>query len=234
MNDHILIVEDDKDIVELLSLYLTSNGFRVSTASNGLDALQIVDAEDISLALVDIMMPKMNGYEFIQAVRAKKNLPIVILSAKKQEEDKVLGLDLGADAYLTKPFSPFEVIAYIKALLRRSYEFREEARAEEATSIAIGDLDLDTEKLILRKRGQIVALTSAELKIVLMLMRNPGQVFTKSQLYEYLGSVYYEADDNTMMVHISHIRAKIEDDPSNPIYIKTVRGLGYRLEVSHA
>lgn len=234
MNDHILIVEDDKDIVELLSLYLTSNGFRVSTASNGLDALQIVDAEDISLALVDIMMPKMNGYEFIQAVRAKKNLPIVILSAKNQEEDKVLGLDLGADAYLTKPFSPFEVIAYIKALLRRSYEFREETRAEEATSIAIGDLDLDTEKLILRKRGQIVALTSAELKIVLMLMRNPGQVFTKSQLYECLGSVYYKADDNTMMVHISHIRAKIEDDPSNPIYIKTVRGLGYRLEVSHA
>lgn len=234
MSQQILIAEDDEDIVELLSLYLTGEGFTVFSAGNGLQALERVEVERIDVAILDIMLPVLNGYDLLKKIREKHNFPVIILSAKDLDTDRILGLNLGADAYLTKPFNPLEVVAYVKSALRRYYELGGNAAAEksavEKTTLTVGELELDLLKFILRRRGQIVPLTPAELKIVLKLMQSPGRVYTKAQLYACIGGELYESDDNTMMVHISNIRAKIEDDPSNPRYIKTVRGLGYKIE----
>ena len=234
MSQQILIAEDDDDIVELLSLYLTGEGFTVFSAGNGLQALERVEVERIDVAILDIMLPVLNGYDLLRKIREKHNFPVIILSAKDLDTDRILGLNLGADAYLTKPFNPLEVVAYDKSALRRYYELGGNAAAEksavEKTTLTVGELELDLLKFILRRRGQIVPLTPAELKIVLKLMQSPGRVYTKAQLYACIGGELYESDDNTMMVHISNIRAKIEDDPSNPRYIKTVRGLGYKIE----
>jgi len=227
----ILIAEDDRDITELLTLYLTGAEFDVQSVTDGEQALAAVRAGGVSLVIADIMMPGMNGYELIRQVRTFSNLPIIILSAKTMETDKVLGLNIGADAYLTKPFNALEVVAYVKAALRRYYQLGAEAAAPAAPhTITLGALELDTEAFILRKNGETVPLTSTELKILARLMSCPGRVFTKAQLYECVGGAYYESDDNTMMVHISNLRAKIEDDPAKPQYIKTVRGLGYKIE----
>lgn len=234
MSQQILIAEDDEDIVELLSLYLTGEGFTVLSAGNGLQALERVEVERIDVAILDIMLPVLNGYDLLRKIREKHNFPVIILSAKDLDTDRILGLNLGADAYLTKPFNPLEVVAYVKSALRRYYELGGNAAAEKSavkkTTLTVGELELDLLKFILRRRGQIVPLTPAELKIVLKLMQSPGRVYTKAQLYACIGGELYESDDNTMMVHISNIRAKIEDDPSNPRYIKTVRGLGYKIE----
>lgn len=234
MSQQILIAEDDEDIVELLSLYLTGEGFTVFSAGNGLQALERVEVERIDVAILDIMLPVLNGYDLLRKIREKHNFPVIILSAKDLDTDRILGLNLGADAYLTKPFNPLEVVAYVKSALRRYYELGGNAAAEksavEKTTLTVGELELDLLKFILRRRGQIVPLTPAELKIILKLMQSPGRVYTKAQLYACIGGELYESDDNTMMVHISNIRAKIEDDPSNPRYIKTVRGLGYKIE----
>ncbi len=226
MHNHVLIAEDDKDIVELLKLYLESNGFIVSVSYDGLEALSKLD-EDIDIVIADLMMPRLNGYELIKSIREKSDIPIIIISAKNMDSDKVLGLDIGADAYITKPFNPLEVIAYIKALLRRYYEF---GNLTNDNIIRYGDLELDLSKCILKLGGKIVPLTSTELKILAMMMKNPGIVFTKSQIYECISGEFYECDDNTMMVHISNIRSKIEEDIKKPKYIKTVRGLGYKFE----
>ena len=234
MSQQILIAEDDEDIVELLSLYLTGEGFTVFSAGNGLQALERVEVERIDVAILDIMLPVLNGYDLLRKIREKHNFPVIILSAKDLDTDRILGLNLGADAYLTKPFNPLEVVAYVKSALRRYYELGGNAAAEksavEKTTLTVGELELDLLKFILRRRGQIVPLTPAELKIVLKLMQSPGRVYTKAQLYACIGGELYESDDNTMMVHMSNIRAKIEYDPSNPRYIKTVRGLGYKIE----
>lgn len=231
MKHTILIAEDDRDITELLTLYLTGAEFDVQSAADGAQALEMIRAGGISLVLADIMMPGLNGYELIRQVRTFSNLPIIILSAKALDTDKVLGLNIGADAYLTKPFNALEVVAYVKATLRRYYQLGAETAAPAAPhTIRIGALELDTASFILRKNGKTVPLTSTELKILAQLMQSPGRVFTKAQLYECVGGAYYESDDNTMMVHISNLRAKIEDDPANPQYIKTVRGLGYKIE----
>ncbi|WP_455013537.1 response regulator transcription factor [Hominenteromicrobium sp.] len=234
MSQQILIAEDDEDIVELLSLYLTGEGFTVFSAGNGLQALERVEVERIDVAILDIMLPVLNGYDLLRKIREKHNFPVIILSAKDLDTDRILGLNLGADASLPKPFNPLEVVAYVKSALRRYYELGGNAAAEksavEKTTLTVGELELDLLKFILRRRGQIVPLTPAELKIVLKLMQSPGRVYTKAQLYACIGGELYESDDNTMMVHISNIRAKIEDDPSNPRYIKTVRGLGYKIE----
>lgn len=231
MKYNVLIAEDDEDITELLSLYLDSSNFNVFSATNGEDALKIVNTESISIALVDIMMPKMNGYEFIKNVRKNTSFPIIIISAKNMDEDHVLGLNLGADIYIEKPFNPLVVVANVNSLLRRTYEYDISENAEEETNLlVVGELELDTEKFILRKRGEILPLTLAELKIMAKLMKTPNRVYTKAQLYECMSGDLYESDDNTMMVHISNIRSKVEDNPENPQYIKTVRGLGYKIE----
>lgn len=224
--DHkkILIAEDDNDILEILSLYLESNGFQVYLAHNGQEALELFEKENISIALVDIMMPIINGYELIKTFRKKNNIPIIIVSAKNMGEDKILGLDIGADAYITKPFNPLEVVATVKAVLRRTYQY------EKNNNIVIGELEFNEREFILRKNGEIVNLTSTELKILSKMMKEPGKIFSKEQLYESISDEYFETDANTMMVHISNIRNKIRSNQYANNYIKTIRGVGYKIE----
>lgn len=231
MSRTILVAEDDQDIRELVKLYLESSGYRVLTACNGADAYQLVQSESIDLAVLDIMMPQMNGYELTKAIRSRSNMPILILSAKNTDNDKILGLELGADDYLTKPFNPLEIIARVKANLRRFYELNPDGKQPGAdTLLTAGPLTLDTAALTLTKNGMPIPLTPTEYKILLCLMKSPGRIFTKVQLYESVNGVYFENDENTMMVHISKLRDKVEDDPKNPLLIKTVRGLGYKIE----
>ncbi|HIR00248.1 MAG TPA: response regulator transcription factor [Candidatus Scybalocola faecavium] len=231
MKYNLLIVEDDADITELLTLYLDNGNFHIFTASHGEEALKIAAQNQISIALVDIMMPKMNGYEFIKNVRKTTSFPIIILSAKTMDVDEVLGLNIGADAYIKKPFNPLVVVAQVNAVLRRAYDLAPSAPPSSSKKLLkVGDLTFDTEKFLLSKQEKILPLTLTELKIMAMLMKSPQRVFTKAQLYECINGDYYENDDNTMMVHISNIRSKIEDNPEKPQYIKTVRGLGYKID----
>lgn len=228
MEYHILLAEDDADIVQLLTLYLENEGWKVYAAPDGEAALSLSEKEHIDLAVLDLMMPKMNGYELTRRLRAQSNLPILILSAKNLDSDKILGLDMGADDYLTKPFNPLEIVARSKSLLRRFYQLG--GSAPQAEVLRVGELALDTAAMNLTKRGKPVPLTPTELKILAQLMRSPGRIYTKVQLYEAISGVCFESDDNTMMVHISNLRDKLEDDPRSPQYIKTVRGLGYKIE----
>ena len=223
MNPLILIAEDDADIRALLRLYLEGDGFRVLEAENGTAALTLAREHAPDMAILDIMMPGMNGFELTRALRKYSELPILILSAKSQDNDKILGLNLGADDYIAKPFNPVEIVARVKAQLRR-------AARTAGDTLTVRDLTLDTASFQLTKGGQTILLTPMEYKILALFMRSPGRIFTKIQLYEGAIGTYFEGDDNTMMVHISKLREKIEDDPKNPRYIITVRGLGYKLE----
>ena len=219
----ILIAEDDGDIRGLLRLYLEGEGFRVAEAADGQAALELARTENPDMAILDVMMPQLNGYEVTRALRRYSDIPILILSAKSQDNDKILGLNLGADDYVTKPFNPVEIVARVKAQLRRAARTGGEV-------VRVGDLALDLTAMQLEKAGMPIPLTPMEYKILAILMRSPGRIFTKVQLYEGAAGEYFEGDDNTMMVHISKLRHKIEDDPKNPRYIRTVRGLGYRFE----
>lgn len=223
MSASILIAEDDGDIRGLLRLYLESEGYRVLEADNGGKALALAREELPDMAILDVMMPELNGYELTRALRKFSDIPILILSAKSQDSDKILGLNLGADDYIAKPFNPIEIVARVKAQLRR-------AAKENSSTLAVRDLILDTASFQLTKGGCAISLTPMEYKILALLMRSPGRIFTKIQLYEGAVGTYFEGDDNTMMVHISKLREKIEDDPKDPRYIITVRGLGYKIE----
>ena len=223
MDASILIAEDDADIRDLLRLYLEGEGFQVLEAGDGATALRIAREQSPSMAILDIMMPEMNGFELTRALRKYSNIPILILSAKSQDNDKILGLNLGADDYIAKPFNPVEIVARVKAQLRR-------AERTGGSVLTVRDLSLDTASFQLTKNGQPILLTPMEYKILAMLMRSPGRIFTKIQLYEGAIGTHFEGDDNTMMVHISKLREKIEDDPKNPRHIITVRGLGYKIE----
>lgn len=223
MTASILIAEDDDDIRSLLRLYLEGEGYRVLEAPDGAAALRLAREESPDMAVLDVMMPEMNGFELTQALRKYSDIPILILSAKSQDNDKILGLNLGADDYIAKPFNPVEIVARVKAQLRR-------ANRTTDSTLTVRDLTLDTASFQLWKDGRQILLTPMEYKILAMLMRSPGRIFTKIQLYEGAIGTYFEGDDNTMMVHISKLREKIEDDPKNPRYIITVRGLGYKIE----
>lgn len=223
MDNKILIAEDDEDIIGLLKLYLEKDGYELILANDGEEAFAKVLQNDISLAILDIMMPKMNGYELTKKLREVTQIPILILSAKNQDSEKILGLDLGADDYLTKPFNPLEVLARVRSLLRRSYEFKAE-NVENDNIITLGEITLDDNARIIRKNGEEIQFTATEYKIVALLMKKPGRVFTKAQIYECINGEYYQSDDNSLMVHIYRIREKIESDSKNPIYVKTVRG----------
>lgn len=231
MNYKILVAEDDPDIVDLLRLYLESNGYEVFSADNGEDALELLEKTPIDLAVLDIMMPKMDGYELTKRIRQNSNIPIIILSAKSKDNDRILGLNIGADSYITKPFNPMEIIAQIQANLRRYYQLGgDSSQTEDSDILTLDDLCLDLDKFVFTKKGEIIFLTPTELKILTKLMKSPGRVYTKAQLYQCINGEYFDNDDNTMMVHISNLREKIEEDPKNPKYIKTIRGLGYKIE----
>ena len=227
----ILIAEDDPDIVELLKLYLENANYTVLAAEDGVSAYELLQQNAVDLAILDIMMPRMNGFELTKKIRETKNLPILILSAKDQDADKILGLDMGADDYLTKPFNPLEVVARVNSNLRRFYHLNEQQKTSaDEKVLRVGDLELHTDTLQLFRSEEEIFLTPTEYRILAMLMEHPGHVFTKVQIYEKIKGEYFESDDNTMMVHVSKLREKIEEDSKNPKYLKTVRGLGYKME----
>lgn len=234
MNDEkntvtILIAEDDEDIRRLVSLYIQNEGWTPLLAKDGEEAMRLSRTFHIDLAVLDLMMPKLDGYEVTKELRSSSNLPIIILSAKNIDTDKIRGLDLGADDYVTKPFNPMELIARIKSQLRRYYQLGANVRKEQQTYIS-GPLVLNLRTMTLTKNGERIALTPTEFKLLSILMASHATVFTKMQLYKAIAGSYFESDDNTIMVHISNLRDKIEDDPKNPKFIKTVRGLGYKFE----
>lgn len=231
MKFKILVAEDNKDTINILKLYLENSGFEVLYVDNGEDALSILNNQKIDLAIFDIMMPKINGFELIKRVRKISNIPIMILSAKDQSSDKIFGLNIGADDYLTKPFDPVELIARINSNLRRFYDLGGNLSKKEDRNLTVGELCLNVDEFILTKNGKLINLTATEYKILAKLMKKPGRIYTKAQLYENINGEYSENDDNTMMVHIFHLREKIEDDPKKPKYIKTIRGIGYKIEI---
>ncbi|MDU2671904.1 MAG: response regulator transcription factor [Clostridium sp.] len=230
MRNKILIAEDDEDIIGLLKLYLEKENYEVISATNGEEALKLIQSNDISVAILDIMMPKLNGYELTKKIREIGTLPILILSARNLDSDKILGLDLGADDYLTKPFNPLEVVARVRSLIRRTYDYKNEEVIKEDEIVRVGNVTINSDTFMVYKDSQEIKLTPTEFKILALLMKSPGRVFTKIQIYENVNGEYFENDDNTIMVHMYKIREKLEDDPKNPIYIKNVRGLGYKFE----
>lgn len=221
----ILVADDEKEIRELLRLYLENSGYQVVEAEDGQQALDILRSKKIDLCILDIMMPKMDGYHTLQELRKESNIPVMILSAKDADSEKILGLNLGADDYMTKPFNPLEAIARVNSNIRRFYSLGTSPTTE---SIKVRDLELDVDACEFRKNGQVIELTSVEYKIMELFMKAPGKVFTKQQIYEYGWGEDFIVADNNIMVCISKLRDKLDEDPS--AYIKTIRGLGYRLE----
>lgn len=226
---NILVVDDEKEIVELIELYFRSSNYKIFKAYDGIEAINIIYKNDINLAIVDIMMPNLNGYSLIQNIRSKLNIPIIVISAKVEGYDKILALDMGADDYVTKPFDPLELVARVNAQIRRVYGYSNLPEIEEKL-IQVGDLKLDLEAFKLTKNNKEIPLTSTELKIVELFMKNPNKVFTKKNLFESVWDEVYIAEDNAIMVQISKIRDKIEDTSKEPKYIKTIRGIGYKFE----
>lgn len=222
----VLIADDEAEIRQLLRLYLEKDGYQVMEADNGKTAVDICEHETIDLVLLDIMMPELNGYQVIQKIRISNNIPVIMISAKSLDQDKILGLDLGADDYITKPFNPLEAMARINSNIRRFYSLG--ARANTLKTLEVKNLRLDTEECIVYKNDVPIDLTSVEYKILRLFMENPGKVFTKQQIYEEGWGEEYIVADNNIMVCISKLRNKIDDD--NTEYIKTIRGLGYRME----
>lgn len=227
MGFSILVADDEQGIIDFVTLYLEKDGYTVFTATDGEDAWAHIQQEKIDLAILDIMMPKMNGYQLIKKIRAEKNIPIIFLTAKDASADKVLGLDIGADDYVTKPFDPLELVARVSAQLRRFYSLG----AQEINSpkkIDLHDLTLDLEQCLLFKGNEQIALTSIEFKILRLLMSSPGRVFTKKQIYEAVWEDTYIVDDNDIMVYISRLREKLGTREEES-YIQTIRGLGYKI-----
>ncbi|WP_460278973.1 response regulator transcription factor [Clostridium sp. CTA-5] len=225
----VLIVDDEKEIVELIDFYLKNNEYNTFRAFNGKEALEIFEREQIDIIILDIMMPKIDGKEVLRKIREENNTPIIFLSAKGEDIDKIDGLFLGADDYLAKPFNPIELIARVKALLRRTTILNN--HPQESTSIIINQyLKLDEKTCKLYKNNEELQLTSFEYKLVCFLMKNKNKVFTKGQLYEKVWDQSYLGDEKIIMVYISKLRDKIEDNPKDPKFIKTIRGLGYMFE----
>ena len=227
MGFSILVADDEQGIIDFVTLYLEKDGYTVFTATDGKDAWAHIQQEKIDLAILDIMMPKMNGYQLIKKMRAEKNIPIIFLTAKDASADKVLGLDIGADDYVTKPFDPLELVARVSAQLRRFYSLG----AQEINSpkkIELHDLTLDLEQCLLFKGNEQIALTSIEFKILRLLMSSSGRVFTKKQIYEAVWEDTYIVDDNNIMVYISRLREKLGTREEES-YIQTIRGLGYKI-----
>jgi DNA-binding response OmpR family regulator len=224
---NILVAEDEADIRNLLRIGLTDAGYTVLTAADGLEALAVFQREEPHLLILDVMMPKLDGFNLLRKVRETSTVPVIFLTARAEDMEKVLGLGLGADDYMAKPFSMTELVARVGAQLRRSNDYLTAKRA--APVLQYGALMLDKASCTLYKNGLPVELNAKEYLLLKLLMENKERVYTKKQLYNAVWDDDYYFDDNTIMVHISHLRNKIEDDPQNPAYIKTIRGIGYKL-----
>lgn len=229
MNYRILAADDEIETLDALELFLNREQIELVKAGDGAEAVALFDRESPHLVVLDIMMPEKDGFEVLRYIRSKSKLPAIMVTAKDQDYDKILGLELGADDYITKPYNPMEVVARIKAQLRRYYDYGSsgELAAEEIRRF---HLILKPSEGILEKDGLKVSLTGTELRILELLMGNPGRIYTKQQIFDYAWDDPYMSDDNTIMVHISNLRAKIEDNPKAPAMLKTIKGLGYKFE----
>ena len=228
---NILICDDDKDIVSALDIYLTSEGYKTFPAYDGQQALAVMEEQDIHLILMDIMMPNLDGIRATAKLRETYNVPIILLTAKSEDADKVLGLNIGADDYVTKPFNPMEVMARVKSQLRRYTTLGGRGTAQSEDGILRnGGIALDDSAKTVTVDGEPVSLTPLEFNILRLLMSHPGQVYSTAQIYEQVWNDPAYGSENTVAVHIRHIREKIEIDPANPRYIKVVWGLGYKME----
>lgn len=227
---HVLVVEDDKEILEGISIYLRNQGYTVYKASNGIEGLEMIEKEEIHLAIVDIMMPKMDGITMTMRLREKYDFPVLMLTAKSEEIDKVTGLNMGADDYITKPFTPMELLARVNSHLRRYARYLNilEVKKEDNVYI-IGGLELNENSVTVSVDGNQIKITPLEFKILALLMKNPGRVFSAEEIYE---KVWNEraVNTDTIMVHIRNIREKIEVNPKEPNYLKVVWGVGYKIE----
>ena len=226
----ILVCDDDKEIVEAISIYLEQEGHQILKAYDGQQALSILEKEKVDLLIIDVMMPRLDGIRATLKIREEHALPIIILSAKSEDADKILGLNVGADDYVTKPFNPLELVARVKSQLRRYTRLGAAIPVENAHIYETGGLSINDDLKEVRVDGDVVKLTPIEYNILLLLMKNQGRVFSINQIYENIWNEEAVAADNTVAVHIRHIREKIEINPREPRYLKVVWGLGYKVE----
>ncbi|MCR8984576.1 response regulator transcription factor [Brevibacillus laterosporus] len=224
----VLIVDDEKEIRDLLRKYLERELYQVDVAVNGEEALQMFEKKKYNLMILDVMMPKVDGIEVCRRLRNKTNIPILMLTAKDHEIDKILGLSMGADDYITKPFSINEVVARVKAIMRRFLILGSDDRSHENTLITFKGITIDLKKYTVHLAGEKISLTAKEFELLKFFASHPEQVFTKTQLFHQVWNSEYVEDDNTVMVHIRKLRMKIEANPSDPKYIQTVWGIGYK------
>ncbi|MDV4151875.1 response regulator transcription factor [Clostridium sp. AL.422] len=231
----ILIVDDEKEIRDLIDIYLKGEGYETVKAENGEEAIKALDKNDIDLIILDIMMPKVNGIEACMKIREEREMPIIMLSAKSEDMDKILGLNTGADDYLTKPFNPLELVARVKSQLRRYKKFNKttfqlENQGKEDNILEIDELTINLETHEIFKDGVEIKLTPTEFDILVLLGGNRGKVFSIENIYNSVWKQDFMQSDNTVMVHIRKVREKIEQDPRKPKYIKTVWGVGYKID----
>lgn len=224
----VLVCDDEKDIVSAISIYLKSDGYEVVTACNGIEAVEIVKQQEIHLVLLDIMMPKMDGIEAMVEIRKISNVPVILLTAKSEDTDKVLGLTVGADDYVTKPFNPVELQARVKSQIRR-YMMLGSGKVIDS-KMTIGGIELDDKTKQVTVDGEIVNLTRTEYDILKLLMEHPGEVYSPNQIYVKVWNDEPIGTENTVAVHIRHLREKIEIDPAEPRYLKVIWGRGYKME----
>ena len=222
--------DDDKEIVEAIEIYLSQEGYKVLKAYDGEEALKLLDKHKVDLLIIDVMMPRLDGIRATLKIREKQNMPIIILSAKSEDADKILGLNVGADDYLTKPFNPLELVARVKSQLRRYTQLGSRVTEQQEEIYVTGGLMINDERKEVTVDGELVKLTPIEYNILLLLMKNQGRVFSINQIYEAIWNEDAIGADNTVAVHIRHIREKIEINPKEPRYLKVVWGVGYKIE----
>ena len=226
----ILVCDDDKDIVEAIDIYLTQEGYEVLKAYDGDEAIKVLKRNEVDLLIMDVMMPRLDGIRATLKIRENMSLPIIILSAKSEDADKILGLNIGADDYITKPFNPLELVARVKSQLRRYTQLGSTARSDNQSEFRTGGLVIRDDLKEVTVDGEKVKLTPIEYNILLLLVKNQGKVFTINQIYENIWNEEAIGADNTVAVHIRHIREKIEINPKEPRYLKVVWGVGYKVE----
>lgn len=227
---NILVCDDDKEIVDAIEIYLSQEGYHILKAYDGIQAVEMLKKEEIHLLLIDVMMPHLDGIRATRKIREYSSIPIIILSAKSEDVDKILGLNIGADDYITKPFNPLELIARVKSQLRRYTQLGNMPVEEEHAVYQCGSLVVDDDLKIVTVDGEQVKLTPIEYNILLLLIKNQGKVFSIEQIYENIWNEQAIGADNTVAVHIRHIREKIEINPREPRYLKVVWGIGYKIE----
>ena len=226
----ILVCDDDKDIVDAIDIYLTQEGYQVLKAYNGEEAIKVLKEKEVDLLIIDVMMPRLDGIRATLKIREEMSLPIIILSAKSEDADKILGLNIGADDYMTKPFNPLELVARVKSQLRRYTQLGSTSKEDSKYGFKTGGLVIRDDLKRVTVDGETVKLTPIEYNILLLLVKNQGKVFSINQIYESIWNEEAIGADNTVAVHIRHIREKIEINPKEPRYLKVVWGVGYKVE----